>query len=397
MATGLALMAAGTLGARSAEGTARIRAEQIASGRVFVDRNGNGQFDAGEPGVPGATVSNQLDVTRVAADGSFSLPSRGPYALVYVTAPAGFRVRGAFYRTAEQSLDFALVPFVEPTSITFVHASDTHIAEPVLPRMQRFEQLVDSIKPAFVIITGDLVRDALRVGEKEARGYYELFQREAARFTMPLWTVPGNHEAFGIERDKSGVASSHPFFGRTMYRSYRGPDYYAFNAGGVHFVGLNSVDIDDTRYYGHVDSLQLAWLRNDLATVPATMPVVTFNHIPFYSAMEIMHGLSEQPPAPSIISINGKNQFRHTVSNATDVLAAVSGHPYPLALGGHVHVREQLRYEGLPTRFDQTAAIVAPTPGANVMMTSGFAVYRITRGKIDDGRFVPLGLDKAKP
>jgi predicted MPP superfamily phosphohydrolase len=364
---------------------------------VFVDRNRNGHFDAGEPGVGRVMVSNQLDVVRTAADGTFDLPSRGPFGVVFLTAPTGYRVAGAFYRAAEQPLEFAVAPYTEPATLTFVHASDTHIADAVLPRMKRFEQLVDSVKPNFVLITGDLVRDALRVSETEARSYYDLFQREAATFTTPLWTVPGNHEAFGIERDKSGVATSNPLYGRTMYRSYRGPDYYSFDAGGVHFVGLNSIDIDDTRYYGHVDSLQLQWLRNDLAAIPSTMPVVTFNHIPFYSAMEAMKGLVETPPAPTIITINGKNQFRHTVSNATEVLAALKGHPYPLALAGHIHVRERLRYEGLPTRFEQTAAIVAPSPAAGVMMTSGFTVYRITRGQIDDGRFVPLGLDKPTP
>ena len=66
-----------------------------------------------------------------------------------------------------------------------------------------------------------------------------------------------------------------------MYHHYFGPDYYSFTRGGVHFVGLNTVDIDDQRYYGHVDSLQLAWLERDLALVPADMPVVTFDHIPF--------------------------------------------------------------------------------------------------------------------
>jgi len=160
----------------------------------------------------------------------------------------------------------------------------------------------------------------------------------------------------------------------------------------VHFVGLNSVDIDDTRYYGHVDSAQLAWLERDLAVVPRTMPVVTFNHIPFFSSMESVHGLSEAPPAPSIITIGGKAQFRHTVSNASEVLSKLKNHPYPLALAGHVHVRERLRFEGTTTRFEQSAAIVAPTATAGVRFTSGITVYRITGGRIDDGRFVPLGL-----
>ena len=54
----------------------------------------------------------------------------------------------------------------------------------------------------------------------------------------------------------------------------------------MHFVGLNTVDIDDQHYYGHVDSLQLAWLERDLALVPPAMPVVTFDHIPFFTTFE---------------------------------------------------------------------------------------------------------------
>jgi 3',5'-cyclic AMP phosphodiesterase CpdA len=215
-----------------------------------------------------------------------------------------------------------------------------------------------------------------------------------ALVTPPVWTIPGNHEVFGIERDKSGVTADHRLYGRAMYRRYRGPDYYSFNAGGVHFVGLNSVDIDDTRYYGHLDQAQLAWLERDLRAVPSTMPVVTFNHIPFFSSMESVHGLNEAPPAPSVITIGGKAQFRHTVSNAADVLVRLQGRPYPLALAGHVHVRERLRFEGMATRFEQAAAIVAPTATVGETFTSGITVYRLTDGRIDDGRFVPLGLDR---
>ena len=81
--------------------------------------------------------------------------------------------------------------------------------------------------------------------------------KETARITMPVWSVPGNHELFGIERHLSLVSAKHPLYGRGMYRHYLGPDYYSFNAGGVHFVGLNTADNDDLWYYGHVDSTQL--------------------------------------------------------------------------------------------------------------------------------------------
>jgi len=110
--------------------------------------------------------------------------------------------------------------------------------------------------------------------EAEASGYYAQYGGEIARWQVPVWSVPGNHENFGIERDSSHVPATHPLYGRGMYHHYFGPDYYSFTRGGVHFVGLNTVDIDDQRYYGHVDSVQLAWLERDLALVPKDMPIV---------------------------------------------------------------------------------------------------------------------------
>jgi len=368
-------------------------------GTVYLDRNANGRRDPGEPGLGGVAVSDQRAVAVSDANGLYRLPdSDGSFSgLVFVSIPDGYAVVGSFFRAAPATtitaVDFGLRSAPPARSFTFVHASDTHIAPASRARTVRLRALVDSIKPDFVVITGDLVRDALRVGEAEATGYFDLFVAEAALFHVPLWTVPGNHENFGIERDKSGVPTSNALYGRAMYRTRRGPDYYSFTRGGVHFVALNSVDIDDTRYYGHVDSLQLAWLAADLAAIPASMPVVTFNHIPFFSAMEGVNGYTDAPPAPTLITVNGKTAFRHTVSNARDVLARLAGHPYPLALAGHVHVREQLRLTGIATRFDQVSAVVAPTPGPGNTFPSGITVYRVTSRTISDGVFVPLGLD----
>ncbi len=388
-----------------------ITARAELHGTVFVDRNGNGRLDRGERGVAGIAVSDQVQVVMTGADGRYAFrPADGDSAgtatgIVFVSLPDGYRATTSFYRAVppsnagfeSASIDFALTPEAMEKTFTFVHASDTHISAASAARTARLRSLVDSIKPSFVIITGDLVRDALRVSQTEATGYYELFQREAEQFTRVLWTVPGNHENFGIERDKSGVSFANPLYGRAMYRKWRGPDYYSFTRGGIHFVALNTVDINDQWYYGHVDSVQLGWLTRDLAAIPATMPVVTFNHIPFYSAMETVNGYSDQPPAPSVITVNGTTSFRHTVSNARDVLARVAPHPYPLALAGHVHVREQLRLTGLATRFDQVSAVIAPTPGPGTVFPSGVSVYRVTARRISDGVFVPLGVDAPSP
>ena len=369
-------------------------AQQIA-GTVYVDANGNGRRDANERGVAGVAVSNQDTVVTTDASGSFRIP-RGSSRIVFVSVPDGYRSHGAFWRTIADSATSIAFPLEATTRVrqfSFVHASDTHISPASVERTRRLGALVDSLSPAFLIITGDLVRDALRVGEPEATSYYELFTRVTSAFRTPIWTVPGNHENFGIERDTSHVSATNPLYGRGMYHKYFGPDYYSFNYGGVHFVGLNTADIYDQWYYGHVDSLQLAWLERDLALVPATIPVVTFDHIPFVSTIEGLNGYMSGPPAPSLITVGGKTVYRHTVSNASEVLAVLRKHNHVLALGGHFHAAEKVTYEieGQRTRFNLAAAIIGPTNSHGLRFPSGVTLYTVRDGVIDDGKFIALG------
>jgi hypothetical protein len=362
-------------------------------GTVYLDRNANGTRDPGEPGLAGVVVSDQAHAVRTDASGVYLLPGGAGYGIVFISVPDGYRAVGRFWRRIDQGApDFALTTVPPRTAFTFIHASDTHLDSASLPRMRRLETLVDSIHPDFVLITGDLVRDALRVSDTVATARYELYLAEQARISRPVWTIPGNHELFGIERQKSHVSPDHPLYARGMYRHYLGPDYYSFNYGGVHFVGLNSEDYDDQWYYGHVDSLQLAWLREDLSFVPAETPVITFNHIPFFTAAEMINGYTDEPPAPTVITVGGKKMFRHVVSNAGDLLEILRTHRYPLALGGHIHIRETLEYAlgGQSTRFEQAAAVVGPSDAQGLHFRSGITVYRVKSGEIGPGEFVPI-------
>ncbi len=362
-------------------------------GLVFDDANANGTLDPGEPGLPGVAVSNQAEVAVSGADGSFELPA-GRSGLVFVSVPAGRRAVGRYWQrvTPGQPVRFGLARAAQATEFTFVHASDTHLADASVPRTRRLKALVDSIAPAFVLITGDLIRDALRVPEREATGYYELFVRETGGFSVPVWTVPGNHELFGIERHRSLVADSHPLYGRGMYRHYLGPDYYSFSHGGVHFVGLNTADHEDLWYYGHVDSLQLKWLERDLAALPPGIPVVTFNHIPFASAVHDLDGFTDDGPAPTLLRVRGVSRYRHVVSNTDTVLEVIGHQRLAIALGGHMHRREALEVpvQGGRLRFHQAAAVVAPAQAAGIATPSGITVYRVRHGVVDEGRFVAL-------
>ena len=361
------------------------------SGTVFEDSNRNGRRDAGERGIGSVAVSNQHEVTRTGEDGTYTLPRPG-YGVVFVSVPDGHVAVGRFWQTAaaDARADFALSPRQAAASFTFFHASDTHVSPQTVGRIQQLRAIAEARRPDFVLVTGDLVRDALRVGEDEARGYYDLYTEEAARFPMPVWNVLGNHEIFGIERHHSLVGANHPLYGKGMYRQRLGPNYYSFTYGGVHFVALDTVDVADLWYYGHVDATQLAWLQADLARLPAATPVVTFNHIPFVTAVDSANGYREDGPAPSLLQLGTQTVFRHVVSNFKDVLAILRPREWPLALAGHVHTRESLTFgSAVSTRFHQAAAVVGPTD-STIPANSGVTLYRVKNRTIDDGEFIPL-------
>jgi hypothetical protein len=161
-----------------------LAAQGTLSATVFDDRNGNGARDSGERPIPGVVISNQRDVATTDASGIARL-ERGPTGIVFVSVPNGYRSVGAFWRAsapADSQLTFALQPAPAPRTFTFVHASDTHIAPPNVDRTRRLRQLVDSIRPDFTIVTGDLIFDAMSQQEPRARSFFELFEAETRGF-----------------------------------------------------------------------------------------------------------------------------------------------------------------------------------------------------------------------
>ena len=368
------------------------------SGIVFNDTNGNGLRDKSEVGMKGVVISDQVNVVQTDVNGFYQIPATKGFGFVFISLPQGFKSSRSFYHKIDlgsnnAQVDFPLVKTSTHAQFTFIHASDTHISDNSLDRMQKFKAVVDSVRPDFVLVTGDLVKDALRVPEKEATSLYELYKTETLKFSVPIWNVPGNHEIFGIERELSKVSAQHPLYGRKMYRSYLGPDYYSFNYGGIHFIALNSLDFDDMWYYGSIDSVQRGWLKKDLAALPPTTPVITFQHVPFLSGGLSISGYTETGPGRTLEREKGQLKFRHVVSNAHEVITILRTHPFPLALAGHHHSRQKffLETEGQQTRFEQTAAVVGPVVNEGAFkLPSGVVVYQVKNGEIDEGVFVPI-------
>ncbi|HET7041241.1 MAG TPA: metallophosphoesterase N-terminal domain-containing protein, partial [Gemmatimonadales bacterium] len=195
---------------------APLQAQHAVHGVVFDDANGNGARDRGERPVAGVVVSDQREVVVTDAEGRYTLPA-GPGAIVFVSVPTDWRTAGPSWRlvTGGDAIDFGLRAERQPRTFRFIHASDPHIDTGNVDRVRRFRVLADSLAPALTLIAGDLIRDAMSQQEPRARGYFELFQAEM-KLKAPFWTVPGNHDHFGIIPSRSHVPATHPLYDRGM-------------------------------------------------------------------------------------------------------------------------------------------------------------------------------------
>ena len=364
---------------------------QNIEGTVFEDKNGNKIQDTDEPGIPNVVITDQINAVITNAKGFYELKSQSNFPYIVVSMPTGYF--GKFYYSKSSSVNFPIQKTKTQQQFKFIHASDPHVDSLNLPRLQRLRKMADSIGVAFVIISGDLIRDALRVNEKTARNYYEMFVSEISKFRMPVYCGLGNHELFGIERDKSQVSADHPLYGKKMYQHYLGPNYYSFNYGDLHFISIDAMSYQDTYYYGGIDSTQLSWLKKELKYVPSNTPIVTFNHIPFASLGYSFVDFEEDKfYGPQLLNQNGKQQHRHIVYNAEEVRKLIDTRPYPLALSGHYHAAQEGRIIGSNTLFAQTSAIGRPdvVNYYGFKVRSGFTVYEVRDAKILSSKFITL-------
>jgi hypothetical protein len=134
----------------------------------------------------------------------------------------------------------------------------------------------------------------------------------------------------------------------------------------------------------------LHWLKQDVAKLPKTTPIVTFQHVPLYSGGISLTAFESDGPGRTLEKGKGGTQMRHVVSNSQDVFAILLAYNYPLALAGHHHSQQRFTMEGIQTRFEQTAAVIGPAEEGLFKLPSGITVYKVKDGKIDAGTFVRL-------
>lgn len=129
---------------------------------------------------------------------------------------------------------------------------------------------VNRLRPAFVVITGDLVNkpgDAAQIAE-----YKRIVGKIDA--AIPVYNIAGNHDVENVPTPASLAAYVQKF----------GPDRYVFRHQGLTGIVLNSSVIHSPDKTPEPLAEQERWLRAELAKAKAEHPrhIVIFQHHPWF-------------------------------------------------------------------------------------------------------------------
>lgn len=129
---------------------------------------------------------------------------------------------------------------------------------------------VNRLKPAFVVITGDLVN---KPGDAEQIAEYRRIVGKIDR-NIPAYNVAGNHDVENAPTPDSLAA----------YEKLFGPANYTFRHGGLTGIVLNSSLIHSPQKAPEQLAGQDRWLREELTKARAEKPrhIVVFQHHPWF-------------------------------------------------------------------------------------------------------------------
>jgi len=220
-------------------------------------------------------------------------------------------------------------------AFSFVQISDTHIGfnRPANPDPSAtLRETIAKIRalprqPDFILHTGDITHLSTPAQFDDA-------QQMLREIGLPIHFVPGEH-------DTQDEGNGREFLNR-FGRGTRGDGWYSFDAGGVHFIGLVNVAHLTPEGLGSLGADQIAWLRDDVAHLGSSTPIVLFAHMPLWSVYP---------------------QWGWGTADAADALAALARFGSVTVLNGHIHQVQQKIEGNIAFHTARSTAYPQPAPG----------------------------------
>ncbi|OGV38612.1 MAG: hypothetical protein A2020_03555 [Lentisphaerae bacterium GWF2_45_14] len=139
-----------------------------------------------------------------------------------------------------------------------------------------FKKAVNSInklRPAFVVICGDMINDARpgKIRELQLETFYSILKEIDKK--IPVYLAPGNHELTLSPKPEQ----------LDWYRKTFGKDYYKFCVNNWQFIVINT-SLIPPKFVEAETIAQKEWLKKTLESSPENLKnkTIVFQHLPFF-------------------------------------------------------------------------------------------------------------------
>jgi Icc protein len=239
----------------------------------------------------------------------------------------------------------SIAALTKPGALRFAHMTDMHL-KPEAQHGEGYAMALRSLakldpQPQFIITGGDHVMETLASTKQRAIVQWDLYDKVLAESTkLKTYPLIGNHDVWAWSA-KVPVPEETPGYGKALAldRLHLAKGYYAFDAGGWRFIILDNVAHKPGGYYGNLDAEQTEWFKGELSAAGTTKPVIVISHIPIFGACPLLFAYGDG--GPKTFWHVGDNLLHH---DAKSVMNLFKGHNVPLAVSGHIHLLERLKY-----------------------------------------------------
>ncbi|EDY83798.1 Ser/Thr protein phosphatase family protein [Verrucomicrobiia bacterium DG1235] len=261
--------------------------------------------------------------------------------------------RNFFLATAAATAAAATPAFAKKTSqpkrsLRIAHLTDIHVMpdkdapEKMARAIQHAQSQTD--KPDLILNGGDCIMDALKRSKSETKAQWSEWHGVLKNeLELPFYSAIGNHDIWGwaLPNSKKNVSYGKQWAMEELALKQR---YYSFEKNNWQFIVLDSSHFEPSfksGYTAKLDEAQFAWLAQTLAESDPKKPICILSHIPIISFCPFFDGDNEksgdwQVPGP----------WMHI--DARRIKDLFAQHPnVKLALSGHIHLRDQVRYLGI--------------------------------------------------
>ena len=238
----------------------------------------------------------------------------------------------------------------------FVQIADTQLGfttqnKDLGPDIANFEKAVDNInrlKPAFVVISGDMTNAANDPAQISA--FHSVVKK--IRKGIGVFLVAGNHDMYTAT--KEDIAN---------YQKSYGKDYYSFNCRGSKFIVLDSLLLWHKTADPIARTAQRVWFEEQLnsAKNKRSHHIFVFTHHPWF--------LEKPDEADAYWTV--------PLTYRNDYLSLMEKYGVDFAVAGHYH-REALGYAGKLT-MTTTAPMAVPMGPEPV----GFKVFKVYKDHVE--------------